>query len=68
MNKIIDVPPCFLVNVIPSIKEYLDEFTSNKAWGSEGYLSEKGMIPMPDAERAQFKDAAHSLKPLTSLK
>ncbi|MGW8301001.1 MAG: PstS family phosphate ABC transporter substrate-binding protein, partial [Desulfobacterales bacterium] len=39
------------VNVIPGIKEYLDEFTSDKAWGPEGYLSEKGMIPMPDAER-----------------
>ena len=54
--------------VIPGIKEFLDEFTSDKAWGPEGYLSEKGMIPMPDAERVQFNDAAHSLKPLTSLK
>ncbi len=54
--------------VIPGIKEFLDEFTSDKAWGPEGYLSEKGMIPMPDAERAQFNDAAHSLEPLTSLK
>ena len=56
------------VDVIPGIKEYLNEFASDKAWGPEGYLSEKGMIPMPDAERAQFNDAAHSLKPLTSLK
>jgi phosphate transport system substrate-binding protein len=55
-------------DVIPGIKEYLNEFTSDKAWGPEGYLSEKGMIPMQDAERAQFNDAAHSLKPLTSLK
>ena len=54
--------------VIPGIKQFLDEFTSDKAWGPEGYLSEKGMIPMPDAERAQFNDAAHSLKPLSSLK
>ena len=56
------------VDVIPGIKEFLDEFASDKAWGPEGYLSEKGMIPMPDAERARFNDAAHSLKPLTSLK
>ena len=56
------------VDVIPGIKEYLAEFTSDKAWGAEGYLSEKGLIPMPDAERAQYKDTAHSLKPLTSLK
>ncbi|MGD8882480.1 MAG: PstS family phosphate ABC transporter substrate-binding protein [Desulfobacterales bacterium] len=56
------------VDVIPGIKEYLNEFSSDKAWGPEGYLSEKGMIPMPDAERARFNDAVHSLKPLTSLK
>jgi phosphate transport system substrate-binding protein len=56
------------VGVIPGINEYIAEFASDKAWGPEGYLSEKGMIPMPDAERAQFNDAAHSLKPLTSLK
>jgi phosphate transport system substrate-binding protein len=56
------------VGVIPGINEYIAEFTSDKAWGPEGYLSEKGMIPMPDAERAQFNDAAHSLKPLTSVK
>ena len=42
------------VNVIPGMKEYLKEFTSEKAWGQEGYLSEKGMIPMPDKERKQF--------------
>ena len=56
------------VGVIPGIKEYVGEFTSDKAWGPEGYLSEKGLIPMPNAERAQFNHAAHSLKPLTSLK
>jgi phosphate transport system substrate-binding protein len=55
------------VDVIPGIKEYLNEFSSDKAWGAEGYLSEKGLIPMPDAERAKYNDAAHSLKPLTSL-
>ena len=56
------------VDVIPGIKEYLNEFASEKAWGSEGYLSEKGLIPMPETERAKYNDAAHSLKPLTSLK
>jgi len=54
--------------VIPGIKEYIDQFANDKAWGPEGYLSEKGLIPMPDAERAKYKDAAHSLNPLTSLK
>ena len=56
------------MGVIPGIKEYVAEFASDKAWGPEGYLSEKGLIPMPDAERAQYNETALSLKPLTSLK
>jgi phosphate transport system substrate-binding protein len=56
------------VGVIPGIKEYLHEFTSEKAWGEEGYLSEKGMIPMPDAERKQFRSDIESLDVLTAVK
>ena len=56
------------VDVRPGIREYLAEFTSDKAWGPEGYLSEKGMIPMPDSERLQFQDSVTSLSTLTSLK
>jgi len=49
------------VGKIPGIKEYLAEFTSEKTWGDEGYLTDKGLIPMPSAERKQFaKDAAES--------
>jgi len=53
------------VGVIPGIQEYLNEFTSEKAWGPDGYLAEKGMIPMPDKERAQFQSDVKALKPLT---
>ena len=52
-------------NVIPGMKEYLKEFTSDKAWGEDGYLSEKGMIPMPDEERASFGSNVKSLKTLS---
>ncbi len=55
-------------DVIPGIKEYIGEFTSDKSWGPDGYLSEKGMIPMPDAERKQFSSAVKNLTPLKSLK
>jgi phosphate transport system substrate-binding protein len=48
--------------VIPGMKEYLKEFTSEKAWGEEGYLAEKGMIPMPDSERRQFKASVKNLE------
>ncbi|MGD9363090.1 MAG: PstS family phosphate ABC transporter substrate-binding protein [Desulfobacterales bacterium] len=52
------------VNVIPGIKEYLAEFTSDKAWGPDGYLAEKGMIPMPEAERAKFQASVRDLQAL----
>ncbi len=52
------------VEVIPGIKEYLNEFTSEKAWGPEGYLAEKGMIPMPDAEREKYKSTVENLETL----
>jgi len=52
------------VGTIPGIAEYLAEFTSEKAWGDEGYLADKGLIPMPNDERTQFASDAKSLKPL----
>jgi phosphate transport system substrate-binding protein len=56
------------VGVIPGIKEYLAEFTSEKAWGQNGYLSEKGLIPLPDSERKQVAENVKALKPLTEVK
>jgi phosphate transport system substrate-binding protein len=56
------------VGTIPGIQEYLAEFTSEKAWGPDGYLSEKGMIPMPDEERKMFSQNADSLKPMDGVK
>ncbi len=53
------------VGKIPGIEEYLAEFTSAKAWGEEGYLVDKGMIPMPNQERSKF---AADVKGLTVLK
>jgi phosphate transport system substrate-binding protein len=53
------------VDQIPGMKEYLKEFTSEKAWGEDGYLSERGLIPLPDAERSEVKDAVKNLKPIS---
>ena len=47
---------------VPGIEEFLAEFTSEKAWGEEGYLADKGMIPMPQAERATFASNVKMLK------
>ena len=50
------------VDVIPGMKGYLAEFTRDKAWGEEGYLADKGMIPMPADERKKYADNVSNLK------
>jgi phosphate transport system substrate-binding protein len=50
------------VEVIPGMKGYLGEFTSEKAWGESGYLADKGMIPMPEEERKMYNENVASLK------
>lgn len=52
------------VGVIPGIAEYLAEFTSEASWGGEGYLAEKGMIPLGDDERAEIGSAVSEGKAL----
>lgn len=49
------------VGKVPGIEEFIAEFTSEKAWGEEGYLADKGLIPMPTEERAKFKTGAKAL-------
>lgn len=52
------------VNKIPGMKEYLREFTAEKAWGDSGYLADRGLIPMPKAERKKYSQAAKKLSPM----
>ena len=40
------------VGTVPGIQEFVAEFTSEKAFGEEGYLVPKGLIPLPSADRA----------------
>ena len=53
------------VAAIPGIKEYLDEFTSEMAWGDYGYLTDKGLIPLPPESRQEWRDKATALAPLS---
>ena len=54
------------VDVIPGFRGYIKEFTSEKAFGEDGYLSDRGLIPMPEEERAQYRKVAIELKPSLS--
>ena len=52
------------VGVIPGIKEFVAEFTSENAWGPDGYLVDKGLIPLPDDARSAMMKQAQGLSPL----
>ena len=47
------------------MRAYLDEFTSENTWGDEGYLTTKGLIPMPPEERRHYKKVVKDLIPLS---
>lgn len=50
------------IGAVPGLNEYIEEFTSEKAWGDEGYLVEKGLVPLPERQRKQIADSARKLE------
>lgn len=50
------------VGLVPGLVEFVDEFTSEGTWGPTGYLVEKGLIPLPEARRAEVRQKALSLE------
>lgn len=52
------------VGVIPGIEAFIAEFISDKASGPEGYLSDKGLIALPESERKKVAATAKALTPL----
>ena len=53
------------IGVIPGIEEYVGEFTAERAWGPDGYLVDKGLIPLSDMDRKKVRDSAMSGAKLT---
>ncbi len=53
------------VGKVPGIAEYLAEFTSDEAWGDDGYLSEKGLIPLSEEKREEISKATRELTVLS---
>ena len=52
------------VSVIPGIKEFIAEFISDKSMGADGYLAERGLIPLKAGELAKTRKDATDLKPV----
>lgn len=53
------------VGKVPGITEFLAEFTSEKAIGQDGYLLEKGLIPLSPEELAKVQANVKAMKSLT---
>jgi phosphate transport system substrate-binding protein len=51
--------------VIPGLKDFIAEFVSDAASGKGGYLAARGLIPLPDDQRAIQKKAAADLPAMT---
>lgn len=49
------------VGVIPGMRRFVREFLSVRAAGPDGYLADKGLIPLPPAELARQNDKARKL-------
>ena len=49
------------VKTIPGIAEYVNEFVSTKAAGADGYLVDKGLIPLPPADLKKQQAAAAAM-------
>ena len=53
------------VNKVPGIMEFLQEFTSQGAMGEEGYLADRGLIPLGSTKRNEVRKNVMSLTPLS---
>jgi phosphate transport system substrate-binding protein len=49
------------------MKEFLAEYTSEKAFGDDGYLTDKGLVPAPKADRDKIRRTAVALSTLSGV-
>ncbi len=49
------------IGVVPGLAEFMQEFVSTRAAGVDGYLADKGLIPMPATELRDQQSAAKQL-------
>ena len=52
------------VGVVPGLDKFVGEYMSDKAIGEDGYLSSKGLIPLPADERSKIIADAKAMQTL----
>jgi len=50
------------VGTVPGLQEFVAEFTSERAVGEDGYLADKGLIPLADDERKVVQSAGEKME------
>ena len=50
--------------VIPGLDEFVAEYVSDDAFGPDGYLPERGLIALDDAERDAIRAAVEAARPM----
>jgi phosphate transport system substrate-binding protein len=53
------------IGLVPGLDGFLMAFTEERAWGDDGYLLDKGLIPMPKGERDAEAVRIRRLEPMT---
>jgi phosphate transport system substrate-binding protein len=43
-------------NVIPGLTEFIGEYMSENALAPDGYLAERGLVSLPDADRTLLQE------------
>ncbi|MDP2087072.1 MAG: substrate-binding domain-containing protein, partial [Gemmobacter sp.] len=52
--------------VIPNLQEFIEEYMSDAALALGGYLAERGMTPLPDAQMKDYQTAVTAGTPMTA--
>ena len=47
--------------IAPGLDAFIREYTEERSWGPDGYLSDRGLIPLPDAERNTVRTSARAM-------
>lgn len=55
------------IGVIPGMAEYIDIFTSDAASGDDGFLADRGLIPLPAEQHETMRANATALKTIKEL-
>ena len=53
------------IGVVPGMQEYINEFIADRAIGPDGYLLDRGLIPVPDADRARYEGGVALVQSMT---